>query len=100
VQINADLKNNKSVWMHKYAGAVRRSLAATLCEDEASEGGEPHGWGESDAEHGRELERPSSDARQAAGVAQAESWRRNIYASKPPRYSFSNKTTILLRKKD
>ena len=68
--------------MPKYAGAVRRSLAATPCEGEAAEGGEPHVWRESDTEHGRELERPPSDARQAVGVAQVESWRRNIYASK------------------
>ncbi len=47
----------------------------------AAEGGEPHGWGKSDTEHGRELERPPSAARQAVGVAQVESWRRNIYAS-------------------
>ena len=38
----------------------------------AAEGGEPHGWGESDTEHGRELERPPSDARQAAGDAHAK----------------------------
>jgi hypothetical protein len=61
--------------MYKYAGAVRRNLVATPCEGEAAEGGEPHGWGTSDTEHGCELERPPSDARQAVGVAQVESWR-------------------------
>lgn len=55
---------------------------STPCEGEAAEGGEPHGRGESDVEHGCELERPPVAARQAVGVAHVESWRRNIYASK------------------
>ena len=35
-----------------------------------------------------ELERPPGDAKRAVGVSHAESWRRNIYASKLAHYTF------------
>jgi hypothetical protein len=35
-----------------------------------------------------ELERTPGDAKRAVGVSHAESWRRNIYASKPAHYTF------------
>ena len=44
-------------------------MGASPCEGEAAEGGEPHGWGESDVEHGCELERTPVATRQAVGVA-------------------------------
>ncbi len=63
-------------------------MVETPCEVKRRKGASPMDGARVTLRTDAELERPPGDAKRAVGVSHAESWRRNIYASKPAHYIF------------
>jgi len=63
-------------------------MVETPCEVKRRKGASPMDGARVTPRTDAELERPPGDAKRAVGVSHAESWRRNIYASKLAHYTF------------
>ncbi len=63
-------------------------MVETPCEVKRWKGASPMDGARVTLRTDAELERPPGAARRGVGVSHAESWRRNIYASKPAHYTF------------
>ncbi len=63
-------------------------MVETPCEVKRRKGASPMDGARVTLRTDAELECPPGDAKRAVGVSHAESWRRNIYASKLAHYTF------------